>query len=102
MTNYEQEYQDYLNAYYRVPKHIKQKLIYMPNNKGFICNGIYLYGHQKSTSNKINILFEKIYPYIFIHEITRCNYKIVRMDINTREKVFICNTQRKSLSITTI
>jgi hypothetical protein len=95
MVDYIKEYNNYLNEYYKIPRHVKTKLKNMPNNKGFICNGIYLYGHQKSTSNKINILFEKIYPYIYIHEITQRNYKIIRMDINTKEKLFICNNQRK-------
>jgi hypothetical protein len=77
--------------------HVKKKLQNMPNNKGFICNGIYLYGHQKSTSNKINILFEKDYPYIYIHEITRRNYKITRMNINSKERMFISNTPRRPM-----
>ncbi len=95
MVDYQKEYENYLYEYYKIPLHVKKKLYNMPNNKGFICNGIYMYGYQKSTSNKINILFEKIYPHIFIHEITQRNYKITRMDINTKEKIFICNTLRK-------
>lgn len=94
-VNYDKEYQNYLNEYRKVPHHIKKKLLNMPNNKGFICNGIYLYGHLKSTSNKITILFEKVYPYIFIHEITYRNYKIIRMNLNTKEKNLVSDTLRK-------
>ena len=93
--DYEKEYQYYLQEYYRVPRNIKDKLKYMPNNKGYICNGIYLYGYQKSTSSKISIFFEKIYPYLYIHEITKYNHKIFQMNIKTRDKKFISNTTRR-------
>lgn len=98
--DYEKEYENYLWEYKKVPYHVKKKLVNMPNNKGFICNGIYMYGHQKSTSNKINILFEKRYPYIYIHEITYRNYKIIQMNINTKEKQLISDTLRKKFKPT--
>lgn len=91
---YKYEYEYYLNEYYKIPRHIKDKLYNMPNNKGFICNGIWLYGLQKCTSNKITIMFEKVYPYLYIHEITFRNYKITRMDLNSKIKELISNTQR--------
>jgi len=96
--NYEKEYEYSLAEYYRIPKHVKEKLRNMPNNKGFICNGVWLYGVQKCTSNKITIMFEKIYPYLYIHEITSKMYKITQMDLNTKEKELISNTRRKVFS----
>lgn len=82
-----------------VQKHIKDKLRHMPNNKGFICNGIWLYGLQRCTSNKITVMFEKIYPYLYIHEITRKTHKITQMDINTRVKTLVSNEPRRPLLI---
>lgn len=100
MIDYNQEYNNYLNEYfYRVPRHIKQKLRNMPNNKGFICNGIWLFGTQKSTSNKITIMFEKNFDgLLYIHEITWKNYKVTRMDLNTKEKTTCLNQCRKKFS----
>lgn len=94
VINYDKEYEYYLNEYSKIPKHIKDKLRNMPNNKGFICNGIWLYGFQKCTSNKITIMFEKMYPYLYIHEITLRNYKVTRMDLNSKIKETISNAQR--------
>lgn len=92
--DYVKEYENYLSEYYKIPKHVKEKLRNMPNNKGFICNGIWLYGLQKCTSNKITIMFEKIYPSLYIHEITGKMYKITRMNINTKEKELVTNNKR--------
>ena len=95
LVNYEKEYQMYLSEYYKIPRHVKDKLRNMPNNKGFICNGIWLYGLQKCTSNKITIMFEKVYPYLYIHEITSKTYKVSRMNLNTKEKELVSNTKRR-------
>lgn len=99
MTDYNREYENYLYEYHRIPYHIKRKLENMPNNKGFICNGIWLFGMQKGTSNKIIIMFEKIYPNIYIHEITMRNYKITCMDLITKEKYTHYNQCRKKFKI---
>lgn len=96
--NYEKEYENYLSEYYKIPKHVKEKLRNMPNNKGFICNGIWLYGLQKCTSNKITIMFEKDYPYLYIHEITNKMYKTSRMNLNTKEKELLSNNKRQVLN----
>lgn len=92
--SYAREYDMYLSRYHAVNKHIKEKLKNMPNNKGFICNGIWLYGHQKCTSSKITVMFEKAYPYLYIHEITKKTHKLIRMDMNTREKTVVSVTTR--------
>lgn len=94
-VNYEKEYENYLSEYYKIPRHVKDKLRNMPNNKGFICNGIWLYGLQRCTSSKITIMFEKIYPHLYIHEITGKMYKISRMNLNTKEKELISNDKRR-------
>lgn len=100
MIDYNQEYQNYLSDYYyKVPRHIKQKLENMPNNKGFICNGMWLFGNQKCTSNKITIMFEKDYPNIYIHEITWKNYKITCMNLTTKEKTTCLNQYRKKFKV---
>lgn len=95
IVNYEKEYENYLSEYYKIPRHVKDKLRNMPNNKGFICNGIWLYGLQRCTSSKITIMFEKIYPHLYIHEITGKMYKISRMNLNTKEKELISNDKRR-------
>lgn len=97
--DYETEYINYLNEYRKVPNHIKNKLVHMPNNKGFICNGIWLYGHQKSTSNKITIMFEKEDMYIYIHEITYKFHKITEMNLHTKEKNLIRTLYRKKFNV---
>lgn len=96
--NYETEYSNYMNEYKQIPYHIKNKLLHMPNNKGFICNGIWLFGHQKSTSNKINIMFEKHDMYIYIHEITYKYHKITEMNLLTKEKKLIRTMYRKKFN----
>jgi hypothetical protein len=94
MIDYDKEYQNYLEECKKIPRHLKNKLDNMPNNKGFIYNGIWLFGNKKSTSNKIIIMFEKDHNYIYIHEITLRNYKITSMNLFTKEKVVSFNQQR--------
>lgn len=98
MIDYYKEYLHYLEEYKKVPRHLKNKLDNMPNNKGFICNGIWLFGTKKSTSNKIIIMFEKEYNYIYIHEITLKNYKITCMNLLTKEKTISFNKKRRKIN----
>lgn len=93
----DKDYEFFHREYYNLPRHIKNKLRNMPNNKGYIINGIWYFGQLKNTSNKIDILFEKEYPYLYIHEITQRKHKITRMHINTKEKTLVSNSNRRHL-----
>jgi hypothetical protein len=93
------EYQQFQHACWTVPDNIYVKLQHMPNNKGFIVNGVWLFGLQKPSSRKILVMFEKIYPHLYIHEITYRHHKIICMDMDTKEKYVVHNFCRKKFII---
>ena len=51
-----------------IPDYILEKLLYMPNNKGYIWKGIFCYGEAPSDSVYKQLMFEKQKNYTIIHE----------------------------------
>jgi hypothetical protein len=60
-----------------LPEHMRENLLTMPNNRGFIWKGIHYYGHRKC-EEPINVitLFEKQHQLLYIHEISPQYYRI--------------------------
>lgn len=87
-------YRQFADVCWKVPMNIHEKLRNMPNNKGFIINGVWFFGLQRPSSRKILVMFEKLYPKLYIHEITLHHYKVICTDMNTREKYVVENVER--------
>jgi len=59
-----------------IPENISSKLAIMPNNKGYIWRGVYLYGTQPSENNDQTVLFERKGAKTLIHEWSKTRYNI--------------------------
>jgi hypothetical protein len=60
-----------------LPEHMRENLLTMPNNRGFIWKGIHYYGHRRC-EEPVNVitLFEKQHQILYIHEISPQYYRI--------------------------
>ncbi len=98
-VNYNLEYKKYQTYCSKVPNHINKNLRNMPNNKGYIYNGIYLYGHQQAYNYDTTIMFEKKNKDILtIHEITPTQIKVMTKKTtgkNNKQKVVSVTPRRK-------
>src|SRR5277367_2377908 len=75
---YEREYKRFQNTCTKIPDYIKVNLKNMPNNKGYIFRGIWLFGDLPTEKKRTDIvLFENICRNnLKIHEINKGIYKI--------------------------
>ena len=98
-VNYNKEYRKYQIYCSKVPHHINKNLKNMPNNKGYIYNGIYLYGEQHAYNYDTTIMFEKKNKdTLTIHEITPTQIKIMTKKTtgkNNKQKVQSITPRRK-------
>jgi len=53
-------YEYYVELYNRVPEYLIRKLEGLPNNKGYIWKGLYLYGCLEADNQEKTTMFEKI------------------------------------------
>lgn len=89
--DYNFEYRKYVDMCSRIPSHLLNKVRNMPNNKGFIWNGIYLFGHLPPTRERALILFERRNNRMYIHEIREGSHKITEQEFNNNNN----NNRRK-------
>ena len=88
-VNYNKEYFYYNKSVDKIPSYIHNNLKNMPCNKGYIYNGIWLYGSQRADSDDTTIMFEKnSKSTLTIHEITKTTHKISekKLDGNRNKK----------------
>lgn len=73
-----------------IPDYMKKKLSEMPNNKGYIWRGIFLYGELEDDNSNTNVLFEKVKGNIlYIHEYHRNEYiKYEKVGNNKKRLLF--------------
>ena len=75
---------------------MKKNLEKMPNNKGYIQNGIQYYGKLKANPKHPIILFEKEGHTMFVHEITDYYYKkFEKENYNSERKLIFHKKKRK-------
>lgn len=97
--DYNYEYRCFLKSCSHIPEYIKRNLKKMPNNKGYIWKGIFLYGHLQN-EEETTILFENIgHDILRIHEITNKEYKIFEKK-GKDKKILISKEKRRKLSLT--
>lgn len=74
------EYRNYMRRLDRVPKWIDAKLAKMPNNRGYIWNGIHMYGKLPYRENDDRTMIEMQKGYTLIHVRNDNGYQVIRKD----------------------
>ena len=74
------EYRNYMRRLDRVPRWIDAKLANMPNNRGYIWNGIHMYGKLPYRDNDDRTMIEMQKGYTLIHVRNDNGYKVIRKD----------------------
>lgn len=78
------EYHRYLKSLEFLPKYIRKNLSEMPNNKGYVWRGIYLYGDLPEIEGDPIALFEKLPKNVMlIHEWKGDTYRVYRKEGKT-------------------
>jgi len=98
MKEMEKSYQYYLKLSNGIPDYIIDKLKNMPNNKGYIWNGINCYGYLPRERGVTTTLYEKQRnnSSLLVHEYNSTNYKIFERNPKCKDKC-IKNMQRRDL-----
>ncbi|GAF73892.1 unnamed protein product [marine sediment metagenome] len=91
------EYNFFKNEFKYLKGYMKKNLDKMPNNKGYIYNGIQYYGKCKANPKHPLILFEKLENSMLIHEITEYTYKKFEKDDNGKKCIFSKSRRQKRL-----
>ena len=69
------EFYTYVSLCKNTPNYMKKNLKTMPNNKGYIYNGLYLFGEAPRENNDITVMFEKPnFNTLWIHEWNKNEY----------------------------
>lgn len=91
-------YDYYVELCNRVPAYFLKKLSTMPNNKGYIWKGLYLYGYLEPENYDTTTMFEKIGENLTrIHIWEQDVYKIYEKE-DGQSKVLISEKRRKKLN----
>ena len=93
---YEKKDSDYFLRFYektndKLPNYIYEKLLDMPNNKGYIYKNIHFYGNKASDNSGLLTMFEKKYEEkntLIIHEWSKTSYKIFKKEGQNRKYLF--------------
>ena len=98
--NLGKEYQKFLKNVNRCPDFIKKKLKNMPNNKGYVWNGIYYFGEQKQKykNDTIIIIQKERNNKMYIQE-WRSDRVDVYLCISKGKKELISTKTRKKIKI---
>jgi hypothetical protein len=90
ITNEElnREYEFFRNEFRNLRGYMKKNLDKMPNNKGYIHNGIQYYGKCKCNPKHPLILFEKLENSMIIHEISEYSYKKFEKDDSGKKCIY--------------
>ena len=83
----------------KMPSYIRRNLKNMPENKGYIIDGVYFYGHKPRTTSKIQLMFEKIDNDILRIHKTTDKYEILSEKNNKTGKVTILKKERRRKTI---
>ena len=101
--NYAREYSYFVKNCSKISPNIQKNITNMPNNKGYIYNGIYLYGEKREEINQPTILFEKKGQTLYTHEITKTNHKIMSKQLSSdrnkkQRQTLVSNTPRRTIA----
>lgn len=91
---FDSTYEHYVRIDEMFPEHLKERLIDMPNNKGYIFRGCWYFGRKPEEKNSPLIMFEKRGPLLLIHEITKEKH-IIYEKYGHEPKQFLSETKRR-------
>lgn len=77
-----------------IPNYIRENLKKMPNNKGYLCKGVFHFGHlEPEEPRDVKIVFEKNHEKLLIHEISQESYKIYEKQnrMSNRNLIYVHN-----------
>jgi hypothetical protein len=90
------EYENFVKTCKMIPKRIYNKLSKMPNNKGYIWKGVYLFGFLPPEAKKPVVLFERVErDIIHIHEYTLTNYKVYKKSGDNRKTLLFKRKKKR-------
>ena len=99
--NFKREYFYYKSLESRTPDYIMKNLKTMPNNKGYIYNGIWFFGERNPTREEKIIMFEKNRKKFFIHELTSYSHKVILREnkhkSNKQSMTVVSETPRRKI-----
>ena len=76
----------------QLPDYMVKNLSEMPNNKGYIWRGVYLYGYLDNQKGP-TVMFEKQKNILVIHEYTATDYK--RFEKNGKDKKILVHSEKR-------
>ena len=79
----------------QVPDYMIKNLSEMPNNKGYIWRGVYLYGDLQCQPGP-TVMFEKQKNILIIHEYTPTDYK--RFEKNGKDRKILVHSEKKRVN----
>ena len=91
----EREYEFFLKKCDSVPDYLTKKLADMPENKGYIFKGIWLFGKRRAEPNQPQVMFErKNKEILWIHEINEKEHLIYEKRGKVRKRLIERRTRR--------
>ena len=81
-----------------IPPYIKDNLRTMPNNKGYIWKGIWMFGERPPEKSGPVVMFEKQHDVMFIHEIFEKEHHIYKKR-NQAPKEYVKTVMRRPMKL---